>query len=55
MIKLGEVVMILDLHREGLAVTAIARRTGHDPKTFAIERGLPTIIASTQSILPVIR
>jgi transposase len=34
--------MILDLHRQGLSVTAIARRTGRDPKTIRkyIARGL---------------
>jgi len=34
--------MILDLHRQGLTVSAIARRTGHDRKTIRkyIERGL---------------
>jgi transposase len=34
--------MILDLHRQGLSVTAIARRTGRDPKIIRkyIERGL---------------
>ena len=34
--------MILELHRQGLLVTAIARRTGRDPKTVRkyIERGL---------------
>ncbi len=34
--------MILDLHRQGLSVTAIARHTGRDPKTIRkyIERGL---------------
>jgi len=34
--------MILDLHRQGLSVTAIARRTGRDPKTVRkyIEQGL---------------
>jgi transposase len=34
--------MILDLHRQGLSVTAIARRVGRDPKTVRkyIERGL---------------
>src|SRR3712207_3999722 len=34
--------MILDLQRQGLSVTAIARRTGRDPKTIRkyIERGL---------------
>ena len=41
-VQLGELVMILDLHRQGLSVTAIARRTGRDPKTVRkyIERGL---------------
>ena len=28
MIKLGELVMILDLHRQGLSVSAIARQLG---------------------------
>ena len=34
--------MILDLHHQGLSITAIARRTGRDPKTIRkyIERGL---------------
>jgi transposase len=34
--------MILDLARQGLSVSAIARRTGHDRKTIRkyIERGL---------------
>ena len=34
--------MILDLHRQGLSITAIARRTGRDPKTVRkyIARGL---------------
>jgi transposase len=41
-VQLGELLMILDLHRQGLSVTAIARRTGRDPKTIRkyIERGL---------------
>ena len=30
---LGEIVMILDLHRQGSGVSAIARRTGLDRKT----------------------
>ena len=33
MIKLGDVVMILDLHRQGLAISAIARELGIDRKT----------------------
>jgi len=32
-IRLGEIVMILDLHRQGASVSAIARRTGFDRKT----------------------
>ena len=32
-IKLGELVMILDLHRQGLSVSAIARQLGVDRKT----------------------
>jgi transposase len=41
-IQLGEVLMILDLHRQGLSISAIARRTGRDPKTIRkyIARGL---------------
>ena len=41
MIQLGELVMILDLHRQGLTVSAIARRVGIDRKTVRkyIERG----------------
>ena len=34
MVTLGELVMILDLARQGLSVSAIARRTGHDRKTI---------------------
>lgn len=42
MIRLGEAMMILELHRQGLSMTAIARRTGRDPKTVRkyIERGV---------------
>jgi transposase len=41
-VKLGEVVMILDLHRQGLSVSAIAERLGIDRKTVRkyIDRGL---------------
>jgi transposase len=41
-IKLRETMMILDLHRQGLSVSAIARQTGIDRKTVRkyIERGL---------------
>jgi transposase len=42
MVRLGELMMILELRRQGLSVTAIARRTGCDPKTVRkyIERGI---------------
>ena len=42
MIRLGELVMILDLHREGLSVSAIARQVGIDRKTVRtyIAKGL---------------
>ncbi|WP_437416942.1 tyrosine-type recombinase/integrase [Sinorhizobium meliloti] len=42
MIKLREMMMILDLHRRGLSVSAIARQAGIDRKTVRkyIERGL---------------
>ena len=42
MIRLGEAMMILELRRQRLSVTAIARRTGRDPKTVRkyIERGV---------------
>ena len=41
-VQLGKLIMILDCHRQGLSFTAIARRTGRDPKTIRkyIERGL---------------
>jgi transposase len=41
-IKLGELVMILDLHRQGLSVSAIARQVGVDRKTVRthIAKGL---------------
>lgn len=42
MLELGELVMILDLHRQGLSVSAIARQCDVDRKTVRkyIERGL---------------
>jgi len=41
-IKLGELVMILDLHQQGLSVSAIARQLCVDRKTVrsAIAKGL---------------
>jgi transposase len=42
MIRLGELMMVLELHRQGLSITAIARRTGRAPKTIRkdIEHGI---------------
>ena len=42
MIRLGDVIMILDLHRQGLSISAIARQLGLDRKTVrrAIAQGL---------------
>ena len=42
MVRLGELVMILELHRQGLSPTAIARQLGLDRKTVRkyIARGL---------------
>src|ERR1700746_4125497 len=42
MIQLGDLIVILDLHRQGLSISAIARRTGRAPKTIRkyIARGL---------------
>lgn len=42
MVNLKELIMILDLHRQGLSVSAIAERTGHDRKTIRkyIRQGL---------------
>ena len=44
MLELGKLVMILELHRQGLSVSAIARQCGVDRKTIRkyIERGLET-------------
>ena len=42
MVRLGEVIVILDLHRQGLSLSAIARQSGLDRKTIRryVERGL---------------
>ena len=49
MIKLGEVVMILDLHRQGLSVSAIALQLGIDRKTVRkyLARGLEAPVELT--------
>jgi transposase len=64
-VRLGELVMILDLHRQGLSPTAIARRLGIDRKTVRkyIARGLepptyrrqPRRPRSTDAFLPYLR
>ena len=35
-VKLGEFIMILELHRQGLTVSAIARQLGMDRKTSSL-------------------
>jgi transposase len=64
-VKLGELVMILELHRQGLTVSAIARQLGLDRKTVRryIARGLeppaygprPPQQRSTDPFLPYLR
>jgi transposase len=41
-VNLKELMMILELHRQGLPISVIAERTGHDRKTVRkyIEQGL---------------
>ena len=52
MVRLGELMMILELHRQGLTITAIARRTGRDPKTVRkyIERGIEAPVYGPRSV-----
>src|SRR5580704_4027080 len=52
MVQLGELMMILGLHRQGLSVAAIARRTGRDPKTVRkyIERGIEAPVYGPRSV-----
>jgi hypothetical protein len=40
-IKFGEIVMILELHRQGISVSAIARQLGMDRKTVRKHIHLP--------------
>ena len=64
-VKLGELIMILELHRQGLKVSAIARQLGMDRKTVRryIVRGLepptygprPRQQRSTDPFLPYLR
>jgi transposase len=50
-IELAELVMILDLHRQGLSVSAIARRCGVDRKTIRkyIDKGLEAPVYSPRT------
>lgn len=52
MVRLGELMMILELHRQGVSITAIARRTGRDPKTVRkyIERGIEAPAYSPRTV-----
>ena len=52
MVQLGELMMILELHRQGVSITAIARRTGRDPKTVRkyIERGIEAPVYGPRSV-----
>jgi transposase len=52
MVQLGELMMILELHRQGLSVTATARRIGRDPKTVRkyIERGIEAPAYGSRSV-----
>jgi transposase len=64
-VNLGELMMILELHRQGLKVSAIARRLGIDRKTVAkyIARGLeppaygprPPRLRATDPFVPYLR
>ena len=52
MVRLGELMMILELHRQGISITAIARRTGRDPKTVRnyIERGIEAPVYGPRTV-----
>ena len=54
MLKLGELVMILDLHRQGLSVSAIARQLGIDRKTVRayIAKGLEPPVYKKRAARP---
>ncbi|SPP93129.1 Putative Integrase [Bradyrhizobium vignae] len=54
MLKLGELVMILDLHRQGLSVSAIARQLGVDRKTVRayIAKGLEPPVYKKRAVRP---
>jgi transposase len=52
MVRLGELMMILELHRQGVSITAIARRSGRDPETIRkyIERGIEVPVYARRSV-----
>ena len=52
MVQLGELMMILELHRQGLSITAVARRTGRDPKMVRkyTERGIEAPVYGPRSV-----
>src|ERR1700724_3339599 len=52
MVRLGELMMILELHRQGVSVTAIARRTGRGPKTVRkyIGRGIEAPVCGPRAV-----
>ena len=56
MVRLGELVMILELHREGVSVSDIARRVGLDRKTVRkyIARGLEPPVYSPRPPRPLL-
>ena len=51
MVQLGEIVMILDLHRQGAGISAIARRSGLDRSrtTPGTGLGLALVAAAVQA------
>lgn len=53
-LKLGELVMILNLHRQGLSVIAIARQLGVDRKTVRayIAKGLEPPVYKKRAVRP---
>ena len=51
MITLGEIVLIHDLKRQGLSVSAIARKLGMDRKTVRKHRGGPAFLDSLAALL----
>lgn len=50
-VNLGEIVMILDYYRQGLSISAIARRTGLDRKTVR-KCGFRHVPATHSDLIP---